>query len=388
MNVLRFVGEDIGKMKYRYTVITLQLIVGLLLFCYIYQVNDAFTQTRGMIQSRLKNQEIYMFRDNTSDKKIDKLLNSDDKLQDMKKWYAKVQKVLAENADIQSYVADTTSDINTKKDEYIRNVIVSEKFMDIYNMKGNFSKTELKKEFFGASANADQIPVIVGYNLGKKYKKGDVFTDVSRQKYKVIGSLKKGSVFVEPSHSKKYSSLDDCILSPYQLSENDSMGYWSYVQSVYFLTNNAGEIQKLIADSKKMGLYDLYLVDFSYQLQCITRDAQDTFAVYGMFLAVTVIFCIVGIIGNMIQFINNNKKEFAIHLLVGASAKEIIGRIILLAAFQILISLVVVAAVFGVNKYFCVTVMFASIFMIATMVYPILFLKRQSIRTILRRSYE
>ena len=88
MNVLRFVGEDIGKMKYRYTVITLQLIVGLLLFCYIYQVNDAFTQTRGMIQSRLKNQEIYMFRDNTSDKKIDKLLNSDDKLQDMKKWYA------------------------------------------------------------------------------------------------------------------------------------------------------------------------------------------------------------------------------------------------------------------------------------------------------------
>lgn len=212
--------------------------------------------------------------------------------------------------------------------------------------------------------------------------------DTSRQKYKVIGSLKKGSVFVEPSHSKKYTSLDNCILSPYHLIEDDSMEYWSYVQSVYFVTNHPEKIQKCIVDSKKMGLYDLSLLDFSYQLQCIKEDAQDTFAVYGMFLLVTVAFCIVGIIGNMIQFINDNKKEFAIHLIVGANIKEIVGRVILLTTIQILIGLAVVAVIFGVNKYFCVTAIFASMFMIATMVYPILFLKRQSIRTILRRSYE
>ena len=71
MKVLRFVGEDIGKMKYRYGIITLQIIVGLVLFCYIYQVSDSFAKTTGMVQNRLNNEEIYMFRDNTSDKKID-----------------------------------------------------------------------------------------------------------------------------------------------------------------------------------------------------------------------------------------------------------------------------------------------------------------------------
>ena len=388
MKVLRFVGEDIGKMKYRYGIITLQIIVGLVLFCYIYQVSDSFAKTTGMVQNRLNNEEIYMFRDNTSDKKIDKLLKDDKKLKDMKKWYAKVQKTVAEDSNLQSYIADTDSDINIKRDEYINNVVVSENFMDIYQIEGDFSKTKWKEEFFGKSGNAEEIPVIVGYNLSKKYTKGKVFMDTSRQKYKVIGSLKKGSVFVEPSHSKKYTSLDNCILSPYHLIEDDSMEYWSYVQSVYFVTNHPEKIQKCIVASKKMGLYDLSLLDFSYQLQCIKEDAQDTFAVYGMFLLVTVAFCIVGIIGNMIQFINDNKKEFAIHLIVGASIKEIVGRVILLATIQILIGLAVVAVIFGVNKYFCVTAIFASMFMIATMVYPILFLKRQSIRTILRRSYE
>ena len=65
MNNLRYIIDDIKSMKVKYSIIFVQLLVGLGIFLYLFQTSCAYLKTEQEIQKKTAQENIYMFQDST-----------------------------------------------------------------------------------------------------------------------------------------------------------------------------------------------------------------------------------------------------------------------------------------------------------------------------------
>lgn len=383
--------------KFSFFIGLVQIMIGMILFCYVLQTVTEFGAVRAKVESAMADSEIYMLRDMSSEEKFDKLVNDDAMLLKMGELYEYVLNM----QDTAAYTADSSKgcffalDAHVPKEllsdsegggKKVSMVSVTTQFFSIYDICGDFDEKSLESFFEERSDGI--IPVFLGADFKKYYQEGDLFKDVKDREYQVLGFLEPNSYYVAPAEGKELIDLKKYIVRPNYVDVEDSVSLIQFFDSVYFVTDDRADVNKLIKKSKELGLFDFSLINFSYQLQVIVADYLDKVFVNTTFLILVIIFAAIGIIGNLLQFISDHKKEFAIHLMCGADKRRVVAGIFMQIIFMVGISDIVVLILFGASKEFFMTVAFSLLFLLLVLLYPAYIISQLTIQTMLKRSYE
>ncbi len=218
-------------------------------------------------------------------------------------------------------------------------------FMDneMYNMvKINIkSGRGLREDDFNLDKNLE-IPIIVGENISKYYKPGDVIFEQNDTtgrvltKYKVVGVLKQGQMFIGGDatlSSLEVKNMDDAILIPFSKEDNSLDDYFIRygVNCSYKIRSGANVSQVIDNIDKKCNDLNLTLKSVKYtdEIKEINNLSNEGIF-YNAFLAIMLtFFSLLGVISSVMLSILKNKEEYGIRMAVGATTKDISKGIVL-----------------------------------------------------------
>ncbi len=121
-------------------------------------------------------------------------------------------------------------------------------------------------------------------------------------------------------------------------------------------------------------------------MQHISYDNALVIKSIGLMMIITLLFSLIGIISNLIQFINTHMNEFAIHMLCGSQMKLIIARILWQVLILIFIADIIVLIIHKWSIVTLLTVLFSLLVTLAIILYPAIKLSKTPMSDMIRRS--
>ena len=340
-----------------------------------------------------------MFRDETTDEKFEELLNDENKLHQLAKLYDSVQKrVEASHGDILSFTANSNKRFymseKLEKDiaqiwkvpeenrDSLDMISVSENFFQIFQLKPEGDMDQFKKKSEG------KIPVVLGSSFQKIYQLHDVIYDSNHQAYEIEGFLEEGAYYIAPGERREPVYLDQVILKLSEIDPEDSVDLLDYFVTTYYIIKDKDFMENVVEQSRDKDLMDLSINNFSFQMDAITGDIKDEMILNGSIMVILFIFCLIAMTGNVLQFISDAKREFAVHMMCGADKGAIIFRIIMQMWCIYISSAVFVILVKKASKTAFMSLAFSGLYILLLCLLPIWILKRQTIQTLYKKSYE
>jgi|GEM_PF-6258335 len=227
---------------------------------------------------------------------------------------------------------------------------------DMYNMV----KIDIAygRAFTSADFNLNrglEIPVIIGQDLSKYYKIDDVIAegrdtqDRILSKYKIVGILKKGQMFMggdSTLSSLQVKGIDNTILIPFSREDSaiDDFLVRFGINCSYRIKNDA-DVSRVMNDvDKKCSELNLSLKSIRYtdEIKEINRLSNEGIF-YNVFLAIMLtFFSLLGVISSVMLSILKNREEYGIRMAVGARPKDI-SKGIFLEMLVIFIATILIA---------------------------------------------
>lgn len=370
---------------------------------YLSQTILDFQLVKDKISLTMKDNEIYMLRDVTSDERFDEIINEKKLLPKLSRLYQDTLHQIYDNPnEVKIYVADSSMPFyfpkNAKLSEDLAKsnshssgkealqVSVTSNFFSVFQLNGSFGEKDIKNQW--SMRNGDPTPIVMGIDYKEVFKLYDIITDAHGDKYKIIGFLDNNSYYVAPDKTRDIINLDKFIIKPNCVNIEDSVSISQYFDGLYLMADNSKHIDNIVKQSHKLKLFDYTPINFSYQLERIVEDTTDEIFVNSTFLIIILAFSFVGMIGNLLQFISNHKKEYAINLICGANKSHIMLRLMAQVFIMFGLGLFLVFVIFGLSKSFLLTFFCSLGFMMIVLFYPIQIISRATIQTMLKRGYE
>ncbi|MCI8364727.1 MAG: hypothetical protein HFG34_07230 [Eubacterium sp.] len=398
-NQFLFVINDIRKNKVYFSWNVIQISIVCVLLSIILQSAFEYRDVKDKFDKITEQSEIYMFRDETTDEKFEELLNDENKLHGLAELYDTVQKsVKASQGDILSFTANSNKRFYMS-DELAKDIAqiwkvpeetrdsldmisVSENFFQIFQLKIEGDLDQFKKKAEG------KIPVIVGNSFHKMYQLHDVIYDSNHLAYEIAGFLEEGSYYIAPGESREPVYLDQVILKLSEIDPEDSVDLLDYFVTTYYIIKDNDFMENVVEQSRDKDLMDLSMNNFSFQMDAITEDIKDEMILNGSIMVILFIFCLIAMTGNILQFISDAKREFAVHMMCGANKGAIVFRIIMQMWCIYISSAVFVILIKKASKTTFMSLAFSGVYILLLCLLPIWILKRQTIQTLYKKSYE
>lgn len=340
-------------------------------------------------------EEIYLANNISSMEKVDEILSGG---QDSMKKQGELYEFIKQNPSFKTYTADMQHAMwlsNSKLDDsfaiYPQRdpnayflLKIDQKFNSVFKLKC------VKGRMFSADDFKDtgsKIPILLGYDFQKYYDLDDTLRDDEEHSYRVIGFLEKSSFYLDPGKGDIIFWLDKGFVVPVQPNRFDfTEEYESAISSTFIITDDTNYLQAIQQKSNELELYTFEYKSFTEQLQYILEANHFKVMIIGFMMAAILIFGIIGLISNLVQFITTHTKEFAIHLLCGGQVKSIIQRILIQTFLMILIADIIVIIInkFSLDTLF--TIMSSLLIGLIVIIYPVIMLSKTEIKNILRRS--
>lgn len=398
-NQFLFVINDIRKNKIYFSWNIIQISIVCVLLSIILQSAFEYRDVKDKFDKITEQSEIYMFRDETTDEKFEELLNDENKLHQLAKLYDSVQKrVEASHGDILSFTANSNKRFymseKLEKDiaqiwkvpeenrDSLDMISVSENFFQIFQLKPEGDMDQFKKKSEG------KIPVVLGSSFQKIYQLHDVIYDSNHQAYEIEGFLEEGAYYIAPGERREPVYLDQVILKLSEIDPEDSVDLLDYFVTTYYIIKDKDFMENVVEQSRDKDLMDLSINNFSFQMDAITGDIKDEMILNGSIMVILFIFCLIAMTGNVLQFISDAKREFAVHMMCGADKGAIIFRIIMQMWCIYISSAVFVILVKKASKTAFMSLAFSGLYILLLCLLPIWILKRQTIQTLYKKSYE
>jgi putative ABC transport system permease protein len=362
------------KEKKLFTILTIiQLIVSFTcLYGSLYYYNEEKTKS-DKILSLIGNKDIYYFKDMneslwnySSNKNKDRV-----KLEDFVGY-------MEDSKDF-NFIYNNAYNVSLKTFPGSNNIIRSDfskvenntNFIDVNSLILNYDYNKLfpllvdsgryfEAKDFNLDYAKDTLPVLLGSKFKKYFSLGDETQIMYGSKIittiKVIGFLKDDQYYIgNDSSMEGIKYLSNYIIIPKfkmakELSTNDDTLYADY--RFYLSSNLYGStlvINNQNLTNKQNILNDLNkrLQEIGLSVKCapLSEEFENSVALYknirniftGLFIIIFV-FCTIGIVSNFLYTISRKNKEFAVHLLSGASNKDIAIRILLEVSMLITLS--------------------------------------------------
>ena len=398
-NQFLFVINDIRKNKIYFSWNIIQISIVCVLLSIILQSAFEYRDVKDKFDKITEQSEIYMFRDETTDEKFEELLNDENKLHQLAELYDSVQKrVEASHGDILSFTANSNKrfymseelakdvaqiwKVPEENEDSLDMISVSENFFQIFQLKPEGDMDQFKKKSEG------KIPVVLGSSFQKIYQLHDIIYDSNHQAYEIEGFLEEGSYYIAPGERREPVYLDQVILKLSEIDPEDSVDLLDYFVTTYYIIKDNDFMENVVEQSRDKDLMDLSINNFSFQMDAITGDIKDEMILNGSIMVILFIFCLIAMTGNVLQFISDAKREFAVHMMCGADKGAIIFRIIMQMWCIYISSAVFVILIKKASKTAFMSLAFSGLYILLLCLLPIWILKRQTIQTLYKKSYE
>jgi len=375
-----------------------QILAALLLLSFIFHIVLDINSFKNKLNEIIQGQEeeIYLSFDLTSSEKIDEIINGG---QDSIKRQSELFEFIKQNPSFKTYTADTgfsmwLSDSNldssfAEHPQWDPNAYfllkIDQNFLNVFKLKC------VKGRIFSADDFKDmgsEIPILLGYDFQRYYDLDDTIRDDEGHSYRVVGFLGKSSFYLDPGQGDTIFWLDKAFIIPLQPDKfgDDTTYYESTINRTFIITDDKENLQAIQEKSNELNLYTYEYRSFTEQLQDILEANRSKIMTIGFMMTIILIFGIIGLISNLIQFITTHTKEFAIHLLCGGQIKSITQRILIQTFLIILIADIIVIIIHKFSPVTLLTVISSLVIGLIVIIYPIVMLSKTQINNILRRS--
>lgn len=400
MTQLRYLLEDIKHNKFNFVWNIIQMFaVGMILVVLLnsyWQYKDEKTKLEHMTWEG----EIHMFADDTPYARMDALLNEKAMEKKLQKLYQVTQTKLKEiDGGKDSFVVNTSchfsfpseekkmyqrviTDKEAVEDESLPLAMVSENFFSVCQIAYDGDLSALAK-----SSDDEAIPVFLGNDYHELYQVGDVFKDYIEKEYCVVGFLKQGEYFIEPGAGREPRCLDSYIVRISRTDAKDVVSIMNYFSSTYFPEKYKTVMEEVAAYAHKQGTLELQVNSFSYQMNMITKDLIDEMVLFGSVAVIFLIFCVISMTGNILNFLSDFRRELAIHCMCGASRRSMVIRVLLQIWGMYLVSAVIVCGVKGFRPETGVSLLVLAVYVFVLSYVPVVLLRRRTIREMLQITY-
>lgn len=256
---------------------------------------------------------------------------------------------------------------------------VSEEFLEIFHLQVA-QGSPLTHTAFQAN---EKTPILFGASFQKQYQIGDCLGE----RYTVAGFLEKGAFYLSPKATNAFLYLDEMAVIPIVFDRSsDYAQLHMAIEQTCVITQRPAVLQQICGQSEQLGLFDLHFESFASQLDSILNEAKQQARLELTICVLILAFCITNIVTELLHFNQSHRREFAIHLLCGATVGSLALRIgwqivLPLAACQLLVTLVfhtwqVLVVLACVNAAVCA----------AALGVPVLRLLRQDVNAVFIRS--
>ncbi len=199
------------------------------------------------------------------------------------------------------------------------------------------------------------LPVILGHHFKQTYQIGDIIND----KYEVMDYLKEGSFYLNPKASSEIISLDESILCPVNIHANSDFSDLDMaINSTVILTNKDTVFQEIQNKSYELGLFTFAFESFSDQLENITEANEFFIELATTILILLLSVSVLGLVSSILEYIDCHKREFLIHIMYGATMKDILIRILSQVFIPLAISILISFAIGKDLRIFLLTTLF------------------------------
>lgn len=394
--MITFIITDIKRNWLHLLWNTIQLTAVALIAIYLLHAFFDYRQVEQKISRMTEHTEVYMFRNQTKDEKIDELINNPKKCKIMADNYSRFQeKLQSEFSHVTAFTANESMGFwmhrkqrgkirkalgLSKEQEELSRIQVSKNFFDIYGVRWEGDK----EAFF--QARIDTIPIVVGADFKKKYQLHDYLYDNDTQKYEIVGFMDKDSFYVAPGKTREKIRLDQAIIQLNRVDKEDIFSLWGYYDSTYFLADDLQFMEDEIEQLRKQELLKLSVNNYTKQMDAIRVDMQDQMVLMGSIVLIILVFCFVALTANIFRFIKEHKREFAIHQMCGARRKSICVRILIPVWSMYFIMCAIVLPAGGNTKAVWISILGLACYIVGISFIPYIYLRKDTIRGMLQNT--
>lgn len=366
--------EDIKRQPIHFFLFFVQIIVTLLL---ISMMTTTAIQT-GAYQKQLEGltnlKETFLLRNQTSEEELDRLLNTDGIEKPLYEFY----KYLHTNDDFSSY-SYYDYPIYLGNYQHLPALHISEEFFQFFHLELE-SGEPFTEESFGLNGN---IPLLLGASFQDQYQIGDIIGE----RYVVQGFLKKGAFYLSPKSTSEFLFLDNTVMVPITFTpSSDYAELHMAIDQTCIKTDSLDIFRHISEYSEQLGLFSVHFESFSSQLDHMLNDALQIIRLETAICILVLIFCLTSMVTELLTFIDNHRKEFAVHLLCGATMHSFTERIAWQIALPLLVCQTILILIYRTWQVLAVLTGTNLIILLVTLFIPILKLVRRDIHDILKRS--
>lgn len=395
MNQLRYAFEDIVHNKSRSFVFFLQITLSLMLFSFM--LTHSFDLQKLIKKITMTNEyknAYLMFDISDMDKFFNETIYEDDVAERMDNFYL----WLTENKHFKSY-AFSYEDLILKDnrlddslvsftydltgDKCYSGLICNEDFINFFDFRLSKGRLFNTGDY---SDTSNIIPVIAGYDYSKYFNLGDVIDS----EYRIIGFFEKDSRYYDIKACGDLLSLDKSIVMPFQREkalQHDNLGlYDSIINKTVIITEDERVLDDIQKKSSELGLYTYSFRSVEEQLGYIKESSGEWVLSLFTFCMIILFFCIIGMICNMLQMLNNYIRELGIHILCGASKFSIVIRLFYQVFFLTLLPNIIILFIHGFSSNLLISVLLSVLLSTLVILVPFIRLMKTDMNTILRRS--
>ncbi len=388
MSQIGFALNDIRRLKFKYLRFFLQLLIALLLIGFALSMIYETLSLRVKILALDNASDHYIIRDVTREDQMNARLFDDPdapaKLYDLYKtlhlqqdafaFTCYAQAIVLNNREIEDLAAFQSADGTL----LFNRLMVDKGFIQTFALDcqtGDFFDLE------GLEPGA--VPVVLGSHFSDHLELGDWIDD----HLVVTGFLEPKSFYMAPGQTREILYLDNAILEPVNISdESDVPALDMAITNTTLLTANEHVLDEIQARSSNLNLYDLEFISYSQQLERITNETLAYAATLLFIICLILFFCLVCMVSALLSFIQERRREFAIHLLCGARTADFVMRITLQACTLIGLADCVVMVLYRDNRSAAaLTVLASLLIMVLILFIPIISLIRQPISDLISR---
>lgn len=381
---IQFSLSDMKRRWFELFFIVIQMTIAMLLFCYsISIILDGMKAIDILESSKIKSYD-FKLTVNVEEKDSNKI----DK-QDIGKLNA-IYKIVNDSKYSNLVVMDNSTQFSISddliKNKGLDNVVLKNDSINYMMVNNNFFN------FFGLDKNykkllADKKSAILGNQFRKYFKIGDYIEDGNGERFKIKGFFRKGEFFVNPFQENNTVTLNDFMVTSFRFSKNiSSLDYISFLDNSLILPKNEILKNKIIKKINKFNLRYINMERISDEIIESRKDIYNAFITIMVIAVLILFFSSVTLITNIIQYIQDNLREFAVNMICGGSRRDILLRIGIQIIIMEIFSFLSLFIVFGLDYNVLISCGVLFLYGIIAMIYPMRIFSRQQIVNIMRKN--
>ncbi|KOY14203.1 ABC transporter permease [Paenibacillus xylanivorans] len=390
MNPFHFSIQDLWRHKGTSVILLIEMVILLIIVNLLFWSFNDMNKMEQEIERLNSQKEVYSFIDYTSENQIKKLFADDTHLQDLRKLYDSIYK----NPEIEAfplysadlYTAKSLENVATltpKDMNRVPFIYANPSFFNYFNLGIKEGRPFGEIDYTEKEQN---IPVIIGSEMQSMFKLNQTFSDVSGKSYNVIGVLEDNSSYIDIMATRDFKNLDRMIILPQNLNYlSEVTNLDSVITRAYMATKNEdslGNIVKLAAD---LNTYSFAYKSMKYQSEFVAQDKKKILQTQLLLSGLIFIFTFLTVTVSYLQFIERYTYDFGVHLLSGASIKDVMIRIGGQFIILTIISNLIVNLFFSWFSNLSISIVISLLVMIIFLVIPLMKLRYTPMNDMLRR---